>query len=190
MNFNRLSEYLEGMERRLRALALTRGAAITAAAALCCTVAGVLIANYLGFSPAGILWGRLLLFFGLVVALSAGLALPLLRLNRRKAAHEIEQRCPRFEQRLVTFAEKAGESNAFMELLAADTLDRFGLLWLGAGGGEEGADLVVARLREVVVELADAEERLVKSTLRTLLGPLDRFDRAVREHAHVAREEV
>jgi uridine phosphorylase len=36
----------------------------------------------------------------------------------------------------------------------------------------------------------DAEERLVKSTLRTLLGPLDRFDRAVREHAHVAREEV
>ncbi|PYT28230.1 MAG: hypothetical protein DMG57_15580 [Acidobacteria bacterium] len=123
MNFNRLSEYLEGMERRLRALALTRGAAITAAAALCCTVAGVLIANYLGFSPAGILWGRLLLFFGLVVALSAGLALPLLRLNRRKAAHEIEQRCPRFEQRLVTFAEKAGESNAFMELLAADTLE-------------------------------------------------------------------
>src|SRR5207302_4485227 len=87
MNFNRLSEYLEGMERRLRALALTRGAAITAAAALCCTVVGVLIANYLGFSAAGILWGRLLLFFGLVVALSAGLALPLLRLNRRKAAH-------------------------------------------------------------------------------------------------------
>ena len=123
MNFNRLSEYLEGMERRLRALALTRGAAITAAAALCCTIAGVLIANYLGFSPAGILWGRLLLFFGLVVALAAGLALPLLRLNRRRAAHEIEQKCPRFEQRLVTFAEKAGENNAFMELLAADTLE-------------------------------------------------------------------
>jgi uridine phosphorylase len=36
----------------------------------------------------------------------------------------------------------------------------------------------------------DAEERLVKCTLRTLVGPLDRFDRAVREHAHAAREEV
>src|SRR5438132_13274019 len=106
MNFNRLSEYLEGMERRLRALALTRGAAITAAAALCCTIAGVLIANYLGFSPAGILWGRLLLFFGSVVALAAGLALPLLRLNRRRAAPEIEHKCPRFEHTRVTISPK------------------------------------------------------------------------------------
>jgi uridine phosphorylase len=36
----------------------------------------------------------------------------------------------------------------------------------------------------------DAEERLVTSTLRTLAIPVDSFDRAVREHAHAAREEV
>lgn len=37
---------------------------------------------------------------------------------------------------------------------------------------------------------SEGEERLVTSTLRTLGIPFDSFDRAVREHAHAAREEV
>jgi uridine phosphorylase len=36
----------------------------------------------------------------------------------------------------------------------------------------------------------DAEERLVRIALRTLAGPLDSFDLAVRERAHAARKEV
>jgi uridine phosphorylase len=36
----------------------------------------------------------------------------------------------------------------------------------------------------------DAEKRLVEIALRTLVGPLDSFDQAIRERAHAAREEV
>ena len=49
--------------------------------------------------------------------------LPLLRLNRRKAAREAEQQFPQFEQRLLTFAERAERPDPFLELLAADTLE-------------------------------------------------------------------
>jgi uridine phosphorylase len=37
---------------------------------------------------------------------------------------------------------------------------------------------------------SEAEERLVRNTLRTLQIPFDSFDRAVREQAHAVREEV
>ena len=47
---DRLSEYLGAIERRLRWLALTRGAAVTAGAALALTVVAVLVANYFAFS--------------------------------------------------------------------------------------------------------------------------------------------
>ena len=46
---NGLTEYLERIERRLRMLAVSRGAAWTAGAALAFTVLGVLIANYFAF---------------------------------------------------------------------------------------------------------------------------------------------
>ena len=42
---DRLSEYLGAIERRLRLLAVTRGAAVTALAALILTVLAVLVAN-------------------------------------------------------------------------------------------------------------------------------------------------
>jgi uridine phosphorylase len=58
-----------------------------------------------------------------------------------------------------------------------------GSLCLATVAGEETARLE-GRAR------TEAEERLVKSTLRTLETPADSFDRAVREHAHAAHEEV
>jgi uridine phosphorylase len=58
-----------------------------------------------------------------------------------------------------------------------------GSLCLATVAGEETARLEGQARTE-------AEERLVKSTLRTLETPADSFDRAVREHAHAAREEV
>ena len=119
---NGLTEYLRQLERRLRMLAVSRGVALAAAAALAFTLVGALIANYFAFSSGGVLGARLILFLALAAALGAGLVLPLLRLNRRNAAREAEHQCPQFEQRLVTFAERAEHPDPFLELLAADTL--------------------------------------------------------------------
>src|SRR5580704_15555699 len=122
---DRLSEYLRAVEKRLRVLAWTRGAAIAAGVALISTVILVLIANSFAFSPASLLTSRTLLFLALALALGGGLLVPLLRLNARRAAREAEQKFPAFEQRLLTFTErkKTGASDPFLELLAADTLD-------------------------------------------------------------------
>ena len=119
---NGLTEYLRQLERRLRMLAVSRGAALAAGAALAFTIVGAVIANYFAFSSGGVLGARLILFLALAAALGAGLVLPLLRLNRRNAAREAEHQCPQFEQRLVTFAERAEHPDPFLELLAADTL--------------------------------------------------------------------
>src|SRR5262249_10200326 len=51
-----------------------------------------------------------------------GLAIPLARVNRHRAALEAEKRFADFQQRLVTFLEK-DSGDPFLELLAGDTLD-------------------------------------------------------------------
>src|SRR5690348_15379655 len=118
-----LSEYLLGIERRLRLLAFSRGAAMATGAALAFTLLGVILANYFAFSPASVLLARLILFLSLAAAVGAGLVFPLLQLSRRKAAREVERQFPHFEQRLVTFAERVDRPDPFLELLAADALD-------------------------------------------------------------------
>ena len=121
---DRLSEYLGVIESRLRWLALTRGAAVTAAAALALTVVAVLAANYFAFSNPSVLGARVFLFLGLAFALAAALIVPVIRLNRRRAARTAEHKCPQFEERLLTFSERVEQnpSDPFLELLAADTL--------------------------------------------------------------------
>src|SRR5205807_5147755 len=120
---NGLAEYLQRIERRMRMLAVSRGVALAAGAALAFTVLGAALANSFAFSAGGVFSARLVLFLALAGAIGAGLIVPLLRLNRRKAAREAEQHCPQFEQRLLTFAERAERPDPFLELLAADTLD-------------------------------------------------------------------
>ena len=121
---DRLSDYLVAVERRLRLMAVTRGLAATAAAALVCTVVAVVLANYFAFSNRSVTGARLLLFFGVAFAIAAALVLPLLRLNRRRAAREAEQKYPQFEERLLTLSEKLDQNSAdpFLPLLAEDTL--------------------------------------------------------------------
>jgi len=120
-----LSEYLGRIERRLRVLAFTKGAAIIAAAALVFTVLAVLLANAFAFSDPSVTTARVLLFVALALALGAGLIVPLLRLNRRHAARETERKYPAFEERLLTFTERAQSNpdDPFLPLLAADTLE-------------------------------------------------------------------
>src|SRR5580700_5447854 len=95
---DRLSEYLRAVEKRLRVLAWTRGAAIAAGVALIATVVLVVIANSFAFSSSSMLASRTVLFLALALAVGAGLLVPLLRLNSRRAAKEAEQRFPDFEQ--------------------------------------------------------------------------------------------
>src|SRR5271154_2965951 len=122
---DRLSEYLRAVERRLRVLAWTRGAAIAAGVALIATVVLVLIANSFAFSHGSLLASRTLLFLALALALGIGLLIPLLRLNAHRAARKAEEKFPEFEQRLLTFSERPADakSDPFLELLAADTLE-------------------------------------------------------------------
>ncbi|HUO27993.1 MAG TPA: hypothetical protein VMU80_02155, partial [Bryobacteraceae bacterium] len=119
-----LTDYLGKVERRLRLLAFTKGAAIIAAVALVVTVLAVLLANAFAFSGASVTSARVLLFIALALALGAGLVVPLLRLNRRHAARTAEQQFPEFEERLLTFAERSrtNPEDPFLPLLAADTL--------------------------------------------------------------------
>jgi hypothetical protein len=122
--FDRLTDYLIALERRLRWLALSRGAAVSAAAALILTVLAVLAANQFAFSHSSVVGARVFLFLGLAFAIAAALIAPVIKLNRRRAATAAESKYPQFQERLLTFTERS-EANAgdpFLHLLAADTL--------------------------------------------------------------------
>src|SRR5579872_4620175 len=120
-----LSDYLGAIEKRLRWIAFSRGAAVTAASALVLTVLAVLVANKFAFSGASVIGARLFLFLGLAFAIAAALIIPVIRLNRRRAARAAEARYPQFEERLLTFSERMEQnsSDPFLELLADDTLN-------------------------------------------------------------------
>ena len=83
---DRLSEYLEAIERRLRLIALTRGIAVTAGCALGLTIVAVLVINQFAFSGGSVTGARVFLFLGLAFAIAAALIVPVIRLNRRSAA--------------------------------------------------------------------------------------------------------
>jgi hypothetical protein len=117
-----LRSYLQQLERRLRALALMRGAAMTAAAALLATLLLVLAANRFAFSETSVLIARVALYFALALAIGAAVLVPVLRVNRRSAARAAEKYCPQFAQRLITFAERDSAPDPFLELLAGDTV--------------------------------------------------------------------
>lgn len=122
---DRLSEYLGAIERRLRLVAVTRGAAVTAAAALLLTVVAVVVANRFAFSNGSVVGARVFLFLGLAYALAAALIIPVIRLNRRHAAREVERKFPHFQERLLTFQERVEQrpNDPFLNLLAEDALN-------------------------------------------------------------------
>src|SRR5271157_1094179 len=119
-----LSEYLGAIERRLRLIAVTRGAAVTTASALVLTVVAVLVANKFAFSNRSVVGARLFLFLGLAFAIAAALIVPVIRLNRRRAARAAEHKYPQFEERLLTFTERMEQNSGdpFLPLLADDAL--------------------------------------------------------------------
>lgn len=92
--FDQLDLYLRSIERRLKWMTFTQGAAITAASALIATVVLVMIINGLAFSDTSLVAARFVLFLALALAIGFGIVLPLLRLNARRAARGAETRHP------------------------------------------------------------------------------------------------
>src|SRR5579862_1916082 len=119
-----LAQYLDRLERRLRLFAWTRGAAAVVGAALILTLVIVGVLIEVAFPPSGLIFGRFVLFLGIGGAAAAALIVPLMRMNRRRAAQEVEVRHPGFDQRLLTFTERSKEnaSDPFLPLLAEDAL--------------------------------------------------------------------
>jgi hypothetical protein len=117
-----LDDYLRRVEMRLRILAASCGAAVTAGGALLLTLLLVWIANRFRFAQDVVLPLRLLLFAALAAAIAFALALPLSKLNRKRVTRLAEQHVPSFGERLLTVTERRDESNPFTELIAEDAM--------------------------------------------------------------------
>ena len=122
-NQEQLSSYIRQLHQRLRLGVSLRGVAVLLATALFTTIILVLILNAFAFPLRGLSGARLLLLLAVAGAAAWGLALPLRRLTRRRAAAMAEAANPDFQQRLLTFDDRAARGeDPFLELLAADTL--------------------------------------------------------------------
>src|SRR5579871_5228905 len=117
-----LNLYIGQVQQRLRLDASVRGAAVVAAVALVATVLLKLLLNRYAFREHWLTPARWVLMGLVAAALGFGLALPWLRMNRRRSIHRAEAAFPELDQRLVTFAEREKTGDPFIELLAADTL--------------------------------------------------------------------
>jgi hypothetical protein len=117
-----LNLYIGQVQQRLRLDVGVRGAAVVTAVALVATVLLTLILNAFAFPEHGLTPARLVLLAIVAAAVGFGLALPWLRLNRRRSIHHAEAAFPELDQRLVTFSEREQAGDPFIELLAADTL--------------------------------------------------------------------
>src|SRR5579871_252983 len=82
-----LNLYIGQVQQRLRLDASVRGAAVVAAVALVATVLLTLILNRYAFPEHWLTPARLVLMGLVAAALGFGLALPWLRLNRRRSIH-------------------------------------------------------------------------------------------------------
>jgi len=120
-----LNAYLQQLERRLRITTVTTGVAVLGTTALAATFILVLVTNAFAFSPASVAVARVVLFLAVAFALGFGFLLPLVGVNRRRAARRAEQAFPEFEQRLLTLTEarRPEGTEPFLELLADDALE-------------------------------------------------------------------
>ncbi len=117
-----LDDYLRRVESRLRLFAASRGAAVTAGAALLLTLLLVWIGNQYRFAENVVFPLRLILFAAIAAAIAFALAIPLAKLNRKHVTKLAERQMPDFGERLLTVAERRDEANPFIELIAEDAL--------------------------------------------------------------------
>ena len=110
-----LERYLRRIEQRLLVSAIARGAAIAGLSALVATVALVWIANAFQFAPPALTLSRVSLFLIVAFAVTFGVILPLIALNRRRAAQRVEQQFPEFKEKLITCVDQRESGNPFIE---------------------------------------------------------------------------
>jgi hypothetical protein len=119
---DQLNHYLSGLETRLRWLTVAKGIAIALGVALAATLAMVWFTNAQAFSSTSITIARVVLFLALAAALGFALVLPLLALNQRRTANRAESTFPEFNQRLLTYIERADARSPMLDLLALDAV--------------------------------------------------------------------
>ncbi len=117
-----LYAYLRRLERKLRVLLASRGAAIVAGSALSLTLLLVWIGNRYEFAHQVVFPLRFLLFLCLAAAVTLGVILPLVRFTSRRVTALAERQVPGFEQRLLTVTEHPDRTNPFLEVVAEDAL--------------------------------------------------------------------
>lgn len=116
------SAYLQALEKRLRWKAVAGGVAITAALLVAATLALAALADRSAFAEQTLFRARFALFVTAGVSAVLALALPLLRVTRRRAAHLAEQAEPEFAQRAITLSD-AGAASPLAELVAQEALE-------------------------------------------------------------------
>ncbi len=146
--------YLRQLEARLRALAASRGIALTAGLALLLTLVIVFAGNRAQFAREVILPMRVLLYAAVATAVALLIARPLRKLTRARVRRIAERGTPGLEERLLTVTEHPDPTNPFTELVAEDVLRMTReqpakalrstrLLWSLAGAGALAVGLLV-----------------------------------------------
>lgn len=119
-----LNAYLSQLRSKLRLHAWLSGVALLLFSALATTVVLVLALNHFAFPTTGITVARIALILTLLAVAAVGIILPLLRLTSTRVVRKAEAAFPDLDQRLTTFHERQKAGDPFLELLAADTLQR------------------------------------------------------------------
>ncbi|GIU78157.1 MAG: hypothetical protein KatS3mg005_1395 [Bryobacteraceae bacterium] len=117
----RFLEYLRLIEQRLRLRSLASGAAILAVLLLAVTAAAAWLALRYAFDPRVLLAGRIALVLAAGAGLALGIAAPLLRINRRRAARLAEAKLAGLEERAATLVGPSAGS-PLAELVAEEAL--------------------------------------------------------------------
>ncbi len=116
----------------------------------------MLITNALAFSSTSMTVARVVLFVALAAAVGFALVIPLMHLNRRKAAGRAETSFPEFQERLLTYVERSEKRDPMLDLLAMDTMSvaqrtqpervapRKSIFALATSAGAAGRGVVVA----------------------------------------------
>lgn len=117
----RFFEYLGAIEQRLRLRSLAAGVAVAVLLLLAVTAAAAWFSLRHAFDPRVLLAGRIALVLAAGAGLALGVAAPLLRINRRRAARLAEAKLAGLEERAATLADPLADS-PLAELVAEEAL--------------------------------------------------------------------
>ena len=152
MAFEYLNRYVERVKRRLLASAVLKGLAIAALVALLMTVVLVALNYRFDIQAENWNWSRAALFLSIAAAMTFGIVMPVMLVNRKRAAQRVEQGVPGLDQRLMTCLEGTDSSNPMMALVAEEAWEKtrevapsdlVGSSWLASFAGTAAVSLGV-----------------------------------------------